>query len=422
MNNLWQRISLGRDFTVISVTGDRVCGGRFVRHGKTWRMTVHAVGVPTPEAPEETWRDVARRLGGADYCAVTGRLDGALFCRFPSANLSYAAQRGAVELELPRRLIRMPDQARTQFAADPTEGPDGSVGVNVAALPGAGVKALVAVMEAAGIRADEFIYPFLAADPQLPEILLPEVEPDFYFASGNWIPVPSDPAEVAAITGKMLDAVRKIIVLPDDPEFVPADFLPLLMTATLIAKGTVHRCPEAFKVLPERVRPVRYRQHIIVSALLLAALAAGLVWYFFRTYGADIREFRKLTREVRVLKKETASMKSSAKRNSKELKEMSRVVDMNVGKFDAVLELGLLSEILPANVMVSSLRWSDSDIDMVLQCENDKLDVPALIQPLRRWRVAQLQQRQGGDSAVATMNLKLSPPERSEKGRKEARR
>ena len=115
-------------------------------------------------------------------------------------------------------------------------------------------------------------------------------------------------------------------------------------------------------------------------------------------------------------------MKSSAKRNSKELKEMSRVVDMNVGKFDAVLELGLLSEILPANVMVSSLRWSDSDIDMVLQCENDKLDVPALIQPLRRWRVAQLQQRQGGDSAVATINLKLSPPERSEKGRKEARR
>ena len=129
------------------------------------------------------------------------------------------------------------------------------------------------------------------------------MEPDFYFASGNWIPVPSDPAEVAAITGKMLDAVRKIIVLPDDPEFVPADFLPLLMTATLIAKGTVHRCPEAFKVLPERVRPVRYRQHIIVSALLLAALAAGLVWYFFRTYGADIREFRKLTREVRVLKR-----------------------------------------------------------------------------------------------------------------------
>ena len=183
-----------------------------------------------------------------------------------------------------------------------------------------------------------------------------------------------------------------------------------------------HRSPEAFRVLPERVRPVRFRQHIIIAALLTILLLAGLVWYFFRTYGGAIREYRRLSAEVRKLKKETAVMKTSSKRSSKELKEMGRVVEMNIGKYDAVRELGLISEILPSNVMVSSMRWGEAEIDMVLQCENDKLDLTALIQPLRRWRIAQLQQRQSGESAVATINLKLAPMDDQEKVRKKARR
>jgi hypothetical protein len=68
------------------------------------------------------------------------------------------------------------------------------------------------------------------------------------------------------------------------------------------------------------------------------------------------------------------------------------------------------------------MRWSDSSIDMVLQCENDKLDISALFMPLRRWRIAQLQQRQAGDSAVATINLKLAPLNAPDKNKKEAKR
>ena len=102
-------------------------------------------------------------------------------------------------------------------------------------------------------------------------------------------------------------------------------------------------------------------------------------------------------------------MKLASKRSSKELKEMVRVVGTSVGEAEALGELALISEILPSDVMVSSIRWSDMDIDMVLQCENDRLDMAALIQPLRRWKIVQLQQRQNGDSAVATITVKLAP-------------
>ncbi|MCI5779505.1 MAG: hypothetical protein MR051_06805 [Lentisphaeria bacterium] len=422
MNRLWQRISLGREFSVIGAVDGVVRGGRFVRSGKTWRMAVWAAEPEREDGGTGAWSEVMRRIGTADCCVVTGKVEGALFFRFASTELPVAAQRGAVEFELPRRLLRMPDAGLVQFAPDMTVGADRMIGVNVAVFPASQMGVLAKKLEKSGCRADEFLYPFLAVSPELPEIFLPSVESDFYFADSEWKPVPGDPAEAAKITGRMLEALRRRFLLPGDAEFVPEEFLPILLAAKVVAGGAVHRYPDAFKALPDRIRPVRFRRHLIISALLGILLAADLVWMFSRTWGDEILEYRSLSREERKLKSQIATMKSSAKRGAKELKEMSRVVDMNVGEYDAVREFGLISDILPSDVMVSGIRWSDTDIDLVLQCENDKLDVPALIQPLKRWRVAQLQQRQAGDSAVATINLKLAPLGTQEKAKKETKR
>ena len=69
----------------------------------------------------------------------------------------------------------------------------------------------------------------------------------------------------------------------------------------------------------------------------------------------------------------------------------------------------MLCNALPGNVLVASVRWSESSVDMVLQSEDAKLDLPRIINPLGYWKIGQLQQRQTGDSAVATINLKLVP-------------
>ena len=71
--------------------------------------------------------------------------------------------------------------------------------------------------------------------------------------------------------------------------------------------------------------------------------------------------------------------------------------------------VALLCNALPGTVLVSTLRWSENSVDMTLQCEDAKLDLPRIINPLGYWKIGQLQQRQGGDSAVATINLKLVP-------------
>lgn len=421
MNRIWQRISLGRDFSVISVADDVVRGGLFHYRGNRWHLKTFAAEKVDGNFPEQV-AEVMKKLGNSDYCAVTGKVPEMLFFRFSSAALPVSAQRGAVEFELPRRLLKLPDAYQMQFVADDKAGADETVGVNVAVFPGAEINKIADKLEKAGCTADEFICPFMAVSPELPAIYLPEIEPDFYFCGSRWMPCPSEPEELQKIMSACENVIREAFVLPETAGFTLKEYMPLLLCAVLISRGMVHKAPEAFKVLPEKVRPVRYRKHLIISALLGVLLLADLGWYFCRTYGRDINEYRALTRELRLLKVQTQEMKSSSKRAAKEFKEMTRVVEMNVGKFDAVREFGLISEILPSNVMVSSMRWSDTDIDMVLQCENDKLDIPALIQPLGRWRISQLQQRQTGDSAVATINLKLAPLENENAVKKGAKK
>ena len=78
----------------------------------------------------------------------------------------------------------------------------------------------------------------------------------------------------------------------------------------------------------------------------------------------------------------------------------------------------LISKILPRTVMVSSLRWSDSGIDLVMQSEEGNLDVQSILRPLTAWKIGQLQQRQFGDSAVTTVTVKLVPAEISPSSKK----
>ncbi len=417
MKQLWQRISQGRDFSVVFIADEIIRGIHFCRRGNAWQVKKHVSESVSPESPDMALSTVMHDLGATDFCAVTGKISGALFFRFTSTELPVAAQRGAVEFELPRRLLSLPEKYQQQFTADVRSASDGSLGVNVAVLPSAETDSLIRKLEKAGGRADEFIYPFLAVSPELPALYLPEVEKEFFFADGMWSPV--NPG-TAAIYGQSVEYVKKYFALPGD--FPAGEFLPELVCGTLIASGRYHRSPESFRILPEKVRPVRCRKHLIISALLGILLIANIGWQFSRTYGGAISEYRAYSKEVKKLKSETTKAKSTVKRSGKELKEIMRVVEMNPGETEAVREFGMISMMLPADVMVSSMRWSDTDIDMVLQCENDKLDLPSLIQPLKRWKIAQLQQRQAGDSAVATINLKLVPIDAADKNKKEAKR
>ena len=88
---------------------------------------------------------------------------------------------------------------------------------------------------------------------------------------------------------------------------------------------------------------------------------------------------------------------------------MARVVEISAGESDVIGKLAAFSRLLPENVLVSNIRWSDSGVDLQLQSENANINLPELLKPLNFWKIGNLQQRQMWGSDVTSINLRLVP-------------
>lgn len=397
-----------KNFAVLFFTPEMVRGARFERVDKQWKLVSCSSSPIDNENPAAAWKTVLKEIERRDtLLLLTGALPDGVFFQFNSVELSSKEQRGAVELELSRHLMQIPNDHMFQFAAG-TPGDDLRVPVGVYIFDSKSLNSISAKMSQCSCRADGFIYPFLALEPGDPQLFLPEIESDFAFADGNWHPVV--PADKDAVS-KWQELIGQLLKLPQDGEngFDFKSMLPILIIARMVINGKFLRNRAALAVLPEQLRPVRFRGHIIVTILLLIMLALNGLWHLSRTWGADYRKYRSLQSENRKLKRDIDSARRSSKRLLKEQKEMERVIAAGTGDPDVIAKFAILCNALPGNVLVSSLRWSENSVDMVLQCEDAKLDLPRIINPLGYWKIGQLQQRQGGDSAVATINLKLVP-------------
>lgn len=397
-----------KNFAVLYFTPETVRGARFERTDKQWKLVCCSSSPIDSENPAAAWKSVLKEIERRDtLLLLTGALPDGVFFQFNSVELSSKEQRGAVELELSRHLMQIPGDRMFQFAAG-TPGEDLRVPVGVYIFDSKALNSVSARMSQCSCRADGFIYPFLALEPGDPKLFLPEIESGFAFFNGSWHPVAGSAENES---GQWQELISKLVKLPQDGKdgFDFNLMLPLLIVARMVITGKFVRNRAALAVLPEKLRPVRFRGHIIVTVLLLLLIGLNGLWQLSRTWGADYRKYKALQSENRKLKRDIDSARRSSKRLLKEQKEMERVIAAGTGDPDVIAKFALLCNALPGNVLVSSLRWSENSVDLVLQCEDAKLDLPRIINPLGYWKIGQLQQRQGGDSAVATINLKLIP-------------
>ena len=77
---------------------------------------------------------------------------------------------------------------------------------------------------------------------------------------------------------------------------------------------------------------------------------------------------------------------------------------------------------LSSCLMVTDFRWNETGIDLVLQSESENLDLPGVLKPLSRWKVADIHQRQGRFSATTAITAKLVPADQSSAGNKNGKK
>lgn len=393
-----------REFSVLAFDAASVRGCCFRRHGARYvleRCVIEAIETHDPAA---AWRRALRRLsGGRAYpLFLTGALSGGIFFRFLSIELPPRARREALKLELPRHLPEIPEHCRFQFFAGEADA-EGNVPVNVYVIPGNSLERPAAMLTQAGWRADEFLYPLLAIREGDPPIDLQRLDPEFGFADGEWRPIPSDPD-----FRPWLALVSSEFQLPDDDGFRIGDFLECLLVARLVVSPSFGRETRALRLLPADLRPRRYRNQLGITALLAILIAGNACWSAADRFMGNYRAFRNLTAERNRIKAENSSLTAKLRSMEKEQRELNRVVSLSAGEADVLPKLAALTSILPPNVMVSSLRWSESSVDLMLQSEADTLDLPSLFHRIPYWKIGQLQQRRMGDT-VTMITLKLVP-------------
>lgn len=407
-----------REFSVIYFTPELLRGGRFIRHDRGWKLLAYDSETVTPDNSEECWKNLLRKINSRrdGLLLLSGSLKGGLFFQMNSLPLPYREQRSAVIMELPRRLLSPVDNSGMQFAEYPLLQ---DCRLNVYLFPASSLEPLINTLISSGCRADEYCYPLLGLKPQDEPVYMPDLEKEYYFYHGSWHPVAGEEVKLASAKDYWRSAFNKEFVLPAEGDFTEK-FMGVLLAARLAATGTVYQQRANLRALPERLHPIRYRRHLAISVILLILLLGSSLWHLNRTWGADYRKYRSTVMETRSLKSRADSMRKRMRKLNKEHKELLKVTEIYNETPNVLSQLALLSKTLPGNVVINRLRLSESSWDLTMQSEDERLNLPALINPLGIWKIEQLQQRQFGNSAVATISFKLTPlkPADREKKRK----
>jgi len=393
-----------REFAVLAFDAASVRGCLFRRRGAQYAVERGTVEAIDPNDPAQAWKHVFRQLGRGRDCPLylTGALTGGIFFRFRSIELPPRARREAFELELPQRIPVVPEACRFQFFAGDGDA-EGDVPVNVYTVPGASLEHLAAMLTQAGGKADEFLYPLLAVRDGDPPVDLPRLDPEFGFADGEWRSLPAVPEPGPWL--KLFDAEFKF---PAEGDVRVEDFFECLLVARLVCSPSFRQQEKARTLLPSELRPRRLRNQLRVTVLLVILLAVNYLWSAGGAWSENFHAYSRIAAERDRLKMENASLSRRVRTQEKEQRELVRVVGISAGEADVLAKLAALTSILPSNAMVSSLRWSESSLDLMLQSEAENLDLPSLLRRLPYWKISQLQQRRMGDT-VTMITLKLVP-------------
>ncbi len=396
------------EFAVLVFSDSSIKGCWFKRKPGRFVLKNHVSKAVNAENPAEDWKKIRKELGFGSDCIIflAGNIgsDG-VFYRTTTPVLPPRAMKEALTFELPGQLPREVTDEKIQFIPAGKIPDENELAVNTYAYTPAGLDKVTAVISQSLKKADYLLYPLLTLTLDDPPCFLPEIELDFFFADGQW----HDRTRWDdSMYGPWEKRFHEIFELPQ-ADFSVRDYLGCLLVArfAIAPDFSAHRA--GIQILPRKLRPGRLRNQLKIMAVLLGLLAFGLIWEHGGNLVRSSQEQGRLQAERNNLDNQVRRLKNQLKAAEKEQKELSRVLNQKPEENNIIERLADLSGLLPGNVMVQSLRWSDNAVDLTLRSEAEDLNLHQLLKPLTYWKVAQLQERRRGNEVTRNISLKLVP-------------
>lgn len=390
---------------IITFSRDTIRGVLF-RINKGCMEPLNCVTEPLlEEDPSIAWKSVLKQMGRGKDCPIylSGALRDGICFDTRTAELAPRFQRQALELDLPRHLLTVPENVRIQFSVLKSV-EEGVHALRVYAVSEKSFEPIAAMLTQGSSRADGFIFPALALLDDDPPFAAPEMEPDRYFADGNW-KVGKPPQDMLRLWQEKLESEN--LIKPGSDDGLQDWLLHALIVRLLLKKGN----DPGLEILPDQLRPQRVKNQLKVTIVLLILLLCSLVWNQWDSWTGSYREMSSLEQSTRRISRENAELKKKLKGAEKKQKEMNRLLNLKTGESDLQGKFADLSSVLPSNILVTSLRWNESGVELQMQTSAAQSNVSEAVRKLPYWKIGQLQQRRWGNSTSTMITLKLIPAE-----------
>jgi hypothetical protein len=326
-------------------------------------------------------------------------------CTLPAA--SAEVMREALRFEVPRRVMSMSDDFRLQFVPLAEADESGMIKVRCSVFPESSLLNTANQVAALRIRPDALIHPLLTVPTEMPEaaaVQLAGCEKDFCWQNGSWQLAPEN-------CNQELDSVlRNLCGKADGETDFPAGYRTAVAAALfgirrLFGKSSVLA---GVTVLPDFLRPARFRSQLRLMALLVLLLIGVNAFRYAGDFLSTYREHRKLSNQLSNLRTKVQAQRKELKTAEKQLKEFQRTAELKIGSRECLGYLGYLSEKLPDDVLLNNFRWNEGTIDMNLQTTSPDLDLVSFFNRLPGFKVLSASQRTNPGNNFTNANVKLS--------------
>jgi hypothetical protein len=313
-------------------------------------------------------------IGTCDYFALTGRLPGAGCFELTIPRMKKAQeQEEALWFELSRHIPSGLDGIIWNYRIiDYSCKQSGSCRIRVFFMHSREWENYLNMLRSSDLMPDDYIYPFMAADPELEQmpVCLPEIDSRFYLTR----PAEDGLRRMELIAPDIInrdaswDELIKDFSLEEEfARLLDKDYAACLLVANYVMNGH-HRRGTNKSLMPREFKPQRLKvlKAITLAAGILAALGilfcVGQKWS--RLQSRYNFQQRKIVETIRQLEQEKLFLKQNAGKE----KLINKILSSIPSRDDNLAVLSYLAQIFPKEIWLNDYRLQGDKVYLTIKC------------------------------------------------------
>lgn len=398
MSKFYGVICLGEN----SIRGIRI---KSMRPGTHRVEKVFSASQMEPDAVVATLSRAGAELDIAtcDYFALTGRLPSAGCFELAVPRLKKTQEQAdALSFELSRHIPSGLDGIIWNYRIIDCAGKEsGSCRARVFFMHNREWENLLDVLRSSSLMPDDFIYPFMAIDPELEQLplYLPEINSRFFLT----VPLEDGLRRMELSTPEIIssnaawDELLKNFSREENSAPLDKSYAACLLVANFLMNGSRRSINKS--LMPQEFKPQRMK---VLKALTLAAgilAALGIIFCVGQKWSRLQSRYNLKQSEIAATVKQLDQEKLFLRQNAGKEKLIKKILSSLPSRDDSLAVLNYLAQIFPKEIWLNDYRLQGDKIYLTLKCSIDPEDALAKLNTASFFTVDNLRKTRNPDGS-----------------------